>query len=68
MNKKELLNEVVLKGILPLAFLNAEVIEKSINDNKFKNEVTFIINKKYHQYNLPPPCSPILLSKLYEIY
>lgn len=65
-----LINEKVLEGVLPVAFLNSKVIslEKKSFD-KIKEKIKpKILNKKYIQIELPEPSSNILISKIYDFY
>ena len=60
---EEIINEAVLNGGLPLAFLNSQIISPSnVNCKSLK-----VVNKKYLQNNLPDAESPILISKIYEL-
>lgn len=68
MKKKinNVINEAVIKGQLPLAFFNSEIIKRSnFSANKQKTEKVI---KKYLQVNLPEAESPILISKIHEIF
>lgn len=65
-----LINEKVVEGVLPVAFLNSKVIslEKKSFD-KIKEKIKpKILNKKYIQIELPEPSSNILISKIYDFY
>jgi hypothetical protein len=66
-DKKNELNSIIYKGLLPLAFLNSSVIklEESVREN---NIVKVKTNKKYSQINLPDASTSILISKIYEIH
>jgi hypothetical protein len=65
-----LINEKVLEGVLPIAFLNSKVItleKKSFDKIKEKTKPS-ILNKKYNQIELPEPNSNVLISKIYDFY
>lgn len=67
---KNLINEKVLEGVLPIAFLNSKVIsleKKSFDKIKEKTKPS-MLNKKYNQIGLPEPSSNILISKIYDFY
>ncbi|MDD2330258.1 MAG: hypothetical protein PHW88_05660 [Bacteroidales bacterium] len=63
-NIKEFINDAVLNGKLPLAFLNSQVT----SIDRIDNDRLKILNKKYLQKNLPDAESPILISKIYDLF
>lgn len=66
MNNNELINELVYKGLIPVAFTNSKII-KIKDEIKIKKGV-FHLNKVYKQFDLPEPSTQILISKIYDLY
>jgi len=65
-NKINEINNLVLKGKLPIAFFNSKIVNL---DNEIKTKV---VNKlfipRYKQFSIPRAVSNTLISKIYEIF
>ncbi len=61
---KSKVNDLVLEGILPLAFYNSEVI--NLSENKAIKNDTLI--PKYQQKNIPRANSNKCISKIYDLF
>lgn len=66
MDNNELVNELVYKGLIPIAFANSKIIK--IKEEIKINSKVFHLNKVYKQFDLPEPSTQILISKIYDLY
>jgi hypothetical protein len=62
----DIINKAVLNGKLPIAFFNSEIVKKE--NTSINKQSRGKVNEKYLQKKLPEADSPILISKIYELF
>ncbi len=68
MHNKKVIDDLVFRGLLPVAFANSKIIKIEVesNQNKFISEI--MVNKRYKQKELSESSVQILISKIYDLY
>jgi hypothetical protein len=66
MDNVEIINDLVYKGLISIAFINSQIIK--INNNNEKSEEIVYLNKIYKQKYLPEANSQVLISKIYDLH
>jgi hypothetical protein len=67
MNNVEIINNLVYKGLISIAFINSQIV-KIINNNTEKSDEIVYLNKIYKQKYLPEANSQVLTSKIYDLH
>ncbi|GAA0892394.1 hypothetical protein GCM10009122_20730 [Fulvivirga kasyanovii] len=64
--KKELINDLVIKGILPIAYYNSEIIELDRDGTAIRGSKMSI--SKYKQSTIQRAAPDKCISKIYELF